>query len=629
MKMIAVDNGSYAAADVDRLAVSEARNKYTYMTEGTPAARQEEEERDFCDEHIVPSWTDLLAKTKQNTQDDSPWEQIQPHMQQFSMQISHYGHAMHERERNPDSRSPPFTKDMILQTRAALRFATMCLSNEGTRSALQEEAVVTWKWQTPLSYALAQKKGDAKCRILMARLLSNLVTCNQDTATVVASTIPLSPSQEEIDSMLRTTLSSTAINDQLTINARSTWVDMMLACAQSAYRDGLAGIVAALYNCMSSIPCSKSFSGENFSTRVASDRLLMSTLLRQTLPESSVTAAATAAAALDEDTGQDDSLDDSATEWIVRMIEKQCRLGLLPAMCTSAGGGSNDKNTGALVVTPELIVLLHCVARAAHDATGPDNKNEKPFLGGEDGNVATVSSHVFLANEFCSLNRVPSSATIATSSTEREKLTSNDPTLTKEAWFLVVEILASSLGTDVHVSMDEARLAIGRETSVIQNVSLDLGAIVDALSATNQGKSARELIITDDEQRRITGLVQLLGNACFRCRQNQDLVRETIVPFTLLPGTTLCDSCIDRTALHVLLSCTSFAYGCFTLREWAIVALRNVLEGNEANQALVEQLEAQQPVQSAELEGMGLRVDMDPDGKVRVVPTEDEPTDID
>ena len=146
----------------------------------------------------------------------------------------------------------------------------------------------------------------------------------------------------------------------------------MLACAtQAANREALAALVAALYNCMSSIPPSNTFCGQDFFTKIASNRLLMSTLLRQMLPASSVTALH----ATDNDDCKDDhSPADEATEWIVRMIEKQCQLGQLPAMYTSAAGGEG-------VVTPELIVLLHCVASAVQQECGPNKTNEKPFLG--------------------------------------------------------------------------------------------------------------------------------------------------------------------------------------------------------------------------------------------------------
>jgi hypothetical protein len=147
--------------------------------------------------------------------------------------------------------------------------------------------------------------------------------------------------------------------------------------------------------------------------------------------------------------------------------------------------------------------------------------------------------------------------------------------------------------------------------------------MVDRLSESCHGKKARELSLSDDEQRRITTLVRLIGNLCFRCRQNQDLMRTTLVP---LQESTASVS-PERTALHVLLSCTSFAYGCFTLREWVTLALRNVLEGNHVNQNLVEQLEAQQPVQKVELEKLGLSVKVDRGGQVKLVRQEGNATD--
>ena len=505
-----------------------------------------------------------------------------------------------------------------METRAALRFATTCLANPETRAALQDEAILEHQWQIPLVFAICQNKCDRKCRVLMARLLSNLVSNNPTSATAVACSIPTSPSNEVIEERIRQSLTSINIHDvgagdqSKEKEQTPTWVDIMLACA-TASRDALAAIVAALYNCIVSIPPCQLFKGESFATRVAGDRLLVSTLLRQLLPASSVTAAS-----LDDDISSEHTNDgDAATEWIVQTMEKLCQLGLLPQLYTSAAGtsSSSDKNT---TVTPELIVLLHCVARAVHENASPDNTSNKPFLGRDAGDIATVSSHVFVANQFCWINTVLSLSSNETN--DETTMESFDPALTREAWYLVLEILATSLGNDNCISMTRTRLALGRDTTLVPTVARDLGMVVDSLSASNQGRNARELEISNQEQRQITGLVQLLGNVCYRCRPNQDLVRTTIVP---PPPTEVCNSCRGRTALHLLLSCTSLSHGCFTLREWSIIALRNVLEGNEANQALVEQLEAQQPMQSAELDGMGLRVDMDPDGKVRVVPTTD------
>jgi hypothetical protein len=270
------------------------------------------------------------------------------------------------------------------------------------------------------------------------------------------------------------------------------------------------------------------------------------------------------------------------------------QLGLLPQLYNSAA--ASGKNT----VTPELIVLLHCVARVVvHENADDTRTSNKPFLVGRHaGDTAIVSSHVFIPNQFCFINTVLSSSNETDDERTSIESSSFDPSLTREAWYPVLEILATSLGNDNDSSMAQTRLALGRDTSLVPTVALDLGIVVDSLSASKQGRNARELVISNQEQRQITGLVQLLGNVCYRCRFNQDLVRTTRVP-GLSGG---CHSCVaHRTALHVLLSCTSLSHGCFTLREWAIVALRNVLEGNEANQALVQQLEAQEPKQSAEL----------------------------
>jgi hypothetical protein len=288
-------------------------------------------------------------------------------------------------------------------------------------------------------------------------------------------------------------------------------------------------------------------------------------------------------------------------------------------MYSSAGGQSGESTSKTVGVTAEHVVLLHCAARGVDEATQPSGNGQQICLGGEAGSDAIVSSYIFLAEKLSSLRGLLSD------STSEQPTSGYDPAgeqdLTKSAWFLFLEMLASSLGVDEQPAINQTRLLLGRETSLIQDVALDLGSVFDSLSAKNHGRKARELSMSEDEQRSIVGLVHLLGNVCFRCRQNQDLTRQTRVPFSASPpdASGLNNTLLQRTALHVLLSCTSFSYGCFTLREWAIVALRNVLEGNEANQEVVEKLEAQQPLQSAELEKMNLRVDMNRQGEVRVV----------
>jgi hypothetical protein len=45
-------------------------------------------------------------------------------------------------------------------------------------AALQDKATLEYHWHIPLSFALILTKCDNKCRVLMARLLSNFVSSN-------------------------------------------------------------------------------------------------------------------------------------------------------------------------------------------------------------------------------------------------------------------------------------------------------------------------------------------------------------------------------------------------------------------------------------------------------------------
>ena len=74
----------------------------------------------------------------------------------------------------------------------------------------------------------------------------------------------------------------------------------------------------------------------------------------------------------------------------------------------------------------------------------------------------------------------------------------------------------------------------------------------------------------------------------------------------------------NRNAIHVILSCTSLSFACFGLREWSIVALRNILEDNHENKEIVEKLRAQEAINTPDLHQMGLSVNVDQHGNVNV-----------
>jgi hypothetical protein len=196
------------------------------------------------------------------------------------------------------------------------------------------------------------------------------------------------------------------------------------------------------------------------------------------------------------------------------------------------------------------------------------------------------------------------------------------------------DILAQSLGRHAGPNIygskrcfvADARSVIGRETSLISSCCKDLGRILDKALADNAGRKARELMLSPQDQQTAIMMVRLIGNIVYQCRYNQDLLRITPIPLEVEavdekspPGRTNNGLPIERTGLHVILSATSLAPACFTLREWCIVAIRNAVEGNDANAETVRRLEANQVLSDTpELRQIGVKIDMDAKGNVRV-----------
>jgi hypothetical protein len=197
------------------------------------------------------------------------------------------------------------------------------------------------------------------------------------------------------------------------------------------------------------------------------------------------------------------------------------------------------------------------------------------------------------------------------------------------------DILAQCLGEHITPSREDfiadARSVIGRETSLIPSCCIELGKILDISLARNAGKKAREMQLSPQQQRTTIMLVRLIANIIYRCRYNQDILRKTPIPvldaetastksaFSNDAQSSNNGSPVERTGLHVLLSTTTLSPACFTLREWCIVAIRNSVEGNEANTETVRSLEANQALNDTpELRRMGIKIDIDAKGKVNM-----------
>ncbi len=335
---------------------------------------------------------------------------------------------------------------------------------------------------------------------------------------------------------------------------------------------------------------------------------------------------------------------DSATEWISFVLERLVSRGLMLQVLRSAGGKGAS-------TTPEQVVLVSCIRQAVDDyqlslpsatesgafdmrrlSITAKSRNERktphPLWGRGDGLRTAVPVLHSLANE---AEKMRKRALQLQSSCDGELSTEEyegELSCTNHIIHDIRDILAQCLGQSSTQAYNdqcivaEARSVLGRETTLIANCCEDLAQIVDVSLTKNSGKSARELQLSSHEQETAISTVRLIGNIVYQCQHNQNLLRSTVAfqMAELNAGRSMKDkSVLNRTGLHVLLSATSLGPACFTLREWCIVAIRNAVENNEANIEMVRRLEANEALgDTPELQKMGVKVDLDDKGNVRV-----------
>jgi hypothetical protein len=347
-----------------------------------------------------------------------------------------------------------------------------------------------------------------------------------------------------------------------------------------------------------------------------------------------------------------EDVSDSATEWITLLLERIASRGLLSKMLRSAGGKTNS-------ITPEQVVLVSCIRQAVDDyhstmsppgETGGLTKSAgmalttrpHPLWGRTDSSVSGWSSTasdprtavpilLSLANEVEEIRLRADALRQGQCADMYDGEEDCTIRIIDDLCDILAQSLARHAGPNINGSkrgfVADARSVIGRETSLISSCCKDLGRILDRALADNAGRKARELMLSPQDQQTAIMMVRLIGNIVYQCRYNQDLLR--IIPIPVLevkavdekstPGRTNNGLPIERTGLHVILSATSLAPACFTLREWCIVAIRNAVEGNDANAETVRRLEANQVLSDThELRQIGVKIDMDAKGNVRV-----------
>jgi ataxin-10 len=528
------------------------------------------------------------------------------------------------------------------QHRLALRVALCCLSippenhcHDELRRTVQQESYDCWN--ITLLTLILNKEVDESCRLLAAQVLCNTITdCPPNALHIMEKLLP-APSDGAIAQKIRNDVlfddatTDTAVSDSLrrsspllestTILSDTSWVDFILASTSS--RSLLAVVVACLHNSICAVTkCTTNAtptdqeqnSFDNIIYEIARSTLLISTLLRHIVAAVSVQSSRNGAATIHSNSST--TTTDEATEWIMLLLSKLCRLGLLTVMYKSIAGGKDDR----CQVYPEHIVLLHTVRTLMEESKGThvdfagrnsidvDEKSRCYYLGGDkriENSQAMIDAQVFLVGLYVALSS-------ALSKTPTDS--SDHDTLHASALQLVLDILAESLSEDSFIS-DRIRHILGSKTTILQSIVSDLASILDLWHAHNKTLYARDQIkMNEIDQCRITTSVRVIGNLCFHCRQNQDLLRSIKVSNKHSKSEKL-----ERNGLHVLLSTTSMSYVCFTLREWAVVAIRSVLEDCPENQAIVSELEGQSALQTADLDEMGIRVNLNvPTGTVTV-----------
>ncbi|KAL3925207.1 MAG: hypothetical protein SGILL_000564 [Bacillariaceae sp.] len=655
-------------------------------------------------------WNDILETTRSMMQQQQHQEEdnttgrnsksaaiaafVSPLMEKFRGQLWVYVREMSRCKEDEPALKGQELKKLVLQTRAALRFGMCCSelsmpsktnggsdSSSGNVDSFQSIAGMTPPWIVPLIHLLSQVRGDSKCRVSAARLLSNSVTSNSGMASAIAYTIPLSPSPEMVHNALLGTLLSpqkSSENSKNSASARSdaNWVDMIVAANRSGNREALAAIVAALHNCLAALSDDNHNHNNNggrheddldetenaelpndtlpptyhvtteteFASKIASDATLINALVRNFV------SAQTVVDSPEIDGGHSVPGDygvgtvspdhwDSATEWIQLLLARLATLGLFPLMYCSIGPfdtadayddnprTKGSKSSDRSVVVPEQIVLLHCMQKEATSFVlghgGRSNTN--PFGGGQPEGDSTPETYLFLS-------MLASKMLVETAGSQRGQSSKPDEdferALIQSGCITILDLLGCTLGVD---SLQTARLRerLGLETALLQESARALGYISDDLTTKMVGKKSRDVHVAKECQQLLTNLVTLIGNMCFKCKQNQDTLRNTLAPSRHnnpmeRSGASSKGTETERNGLHVLLSCTAHATSCFTLREWGVVAIRNVLEDNIENQAIVAQLQAASPVQSAKLEDAGIQVNLDSKGKVSLTKINEE-----
>jgi hypothetical protein len=516
-----------------------------------------------------------------------------------------------------------FPKGDLLLLRNLCRYCSVTLSVPSPyRARLQLSLGNTRKLWDVLGGVIRQVADD-KSRLLATRLLCNLVTQHTVNSHTFLSVWPWQPPDGSWQKDRTEILEPEKDGGESPSRAAALLPQSVCGCdlllATTSHRPALAALVAAWYNALQATAKDKPSLLAATVDTLCDSPLLIVNLLRHALPATVVSSSATSKAA------------DEATEWVGYLLGCACRYGSVPSLYTSATGQGKLSKDGTAPntsvwnrIVPEQVVLLQMLLAQVEESQG----DASLWILGE----STERRHAhlsFLARALYQDLRRGYRESLGSSRSTSNTLLETTLALAPTAMSLIREVLAQVLGNG---SSQGQNLRESLAPTTVEVFLQDLAYHYDAVQDRFVGRPARDVVLTSEEQRTLVSSIRLVGHLCHGCRKHQDLLRTTVVPLPTASGD---DTTHDagppvsspqqqhqRTALHVLLSCTSLSHTCFTLREWSVVTIRHALEDNESNQDLVAQLEAQQAAPAAALDDMGLRMQLQANGKVSLEPQE-------
>jgi Spinocerebellar ataxia type 10 protein domain len=475
------------------------------------------------------------------------------------------------------------------------------------------------------------------------RILCNCITQNMNTAQRLLQHVPLEPTREQIRLVAHTNLlcdtthydpssTSTMMEDEDDDDAPQdkknqptcwNWVDLIVAAARRSpdqQRATLAAVVACWYNATFHILSHRKNEDNDdnddeprrrWNKSSSSSPLFLATLLRHAIPMMTQ---------LLPSSSSSSSPPDEATDWIRRAVVLYSRM---------YGGGLRASYTSlaaVLTVVPEQIVYLLLLRQSVESETSSPQKQQilESLLGSTPAEMGTnlqfLVQLVMMRSSFTNNNN-DNNNNDHYDDHDDEMTTTTTSALQRDVHHLALELLNETLTDDT----GDRRIVVGTVDGFMDYIITELAIILDDWHARGQGKSSRDApIMTDDQQRFLIDAVRLLGNLTYQCPLNQNALRSSSVVRITTPkhnnNNSVDDDVDDRNGLHILLSTTGMAMSCFSVREWGIVAIRNALENNPANQAIVERLQAESAVQTTALDDMGLQINISKDGKATVTP---------